>query len=263
MFTRLQSPAGLVVYQSDLLTQAGVRHGFSTRHAPHGAPQGQELDLAAVRDNTAYTQLLQTLGCGDHPLVYVKQVHGRRVLTADLSDAASPGQEPQEADGLVTQSPGLALTIRIADCVPILLAGVVDGQPVAVAAVHAGWRGVVAGIIPQAVRALRSMEGMGRGRLVAAVGPCISCRHFEVGPEVAAAFADAGLDAAVHPTPGSKPHIDLPGAARLHLLAAGLEDANVDLGGLCTYDDEADFFSHRRDHGRTGRLAAVIALPGR
>lgn len=257
MFTRQQSSQGLVIYQSDLLTRAGVIHGFSTRHAP----SGNDLDLAAVRDNDAYTQFLKALGCQDHPLVYVKQVHGRRVLTADALDAASPGQEPQEADGLVTQTPGLALTIRVADCVPILLAGVVDGRPMAAAAVHAGWRGVVAGIIPQAVRSLRSIAGMTNGNIVAAVGPCISRRHFEVGPEVADAFADAGLDAAIHPIPGSKPHIDLPDAARLQLLAAGLAEADVDLGGLCTYDNQTDFFSHRRDHGRTGRLAAVIALP--
>lgn len=258
MFERIETPTGLTYYRSPLLTQAGVAHGFSTRHAEHGL----ECDLAAVAGPQGiaptYQQLLHALGCGDYPLVYLKQVHGKVVQVADASDTG----QPQEADGLVTTAAGVALSIRIADCVPVLIAAEKDGKIVAVAAVHAGWRGVVAGIIPEAIRTLHQQPGVGDATLLAAIGPCISCRHFEVGSEVATAFEDAGLEAAVVPPVGEgRPHIDLPQACRLQLLSCGLLDEHIDLGHLCTYDNARDFYSHRRDHGQTGRLAAVIALP--
>jgi len=263
VFERIESPAGLAYYRSSLLAQAGVPHGFSTRIAN----QGQECDLAAVAADAsspslgmtgAYQQFLQAAGCGDFPLVYLKQVHGKAVQVADASDAG----QPREADGLVTASPGVALSIRVADCVPILLAAVRHSQVIAVSAVHAGWRGVVAGIVHEAIRTLHQQPGVGDARLLAAIGPCISCQHFEVGPEVATAFTDCGLDAAIVPQPGgAKPHIDLQLACRLQLLASGLTDQDIDSSHLCTYSDRRDFYSHRRDHGQTGRLAAVIPLP--
>lgn len=317
MFDRIEHPArpdsqngkaelpGLVIYQSALLRQAGVLHSFSTRKAGQA---GQNLpdtdsqwDLATVRNVqtgqpvAGYDLLMKASGCENYPLVHVQQVHGSKVLLVDASDAtanlppprpntdtSAPHQAPESADGLVTAEPGVALTIRVADCVPILLAALIDGKPVAVAAVHAGWRGLVAGILPEAVRTLHVqieqlnwVDSQHKNasntkpqatfnnqvmRLIAAIGPCISARHFEVGHEVAAAFADANLHAAIVEIPGAKPHIDLPLAAKLQLQAAGLMEPDIDSGGLCTFDLQTDFFSHRRDHGQTGRLAAMIAL---
>jgi hypothetical protein len=123
--------------------------------------------------------------------------------------------------------------------------------------VHAGWRGIVAGVVPHAVAAVG-------GDLLAAIGPCISAEHFEVGEEVATAFEEAGLGSAISRRPGPKPHIDLRAAVRQQLIAADVHDRDIDTTTACTYGDAADYFSHRRDVAHqhlptTGRMAAVIA----
>ncbi len=182
-------------------------------------------------------------------LVQAKQVHGNAVA---LFDAGSEPMSTPVADALVTSQLDHALIVFTADCVPILLARA-DGTRVA--AVHAGWRGLLAGVIP------RTLEHMGAGELVAAIGPCLSLARFEVGPEVAEGFHAAGLGAFVHAGGDARPHIDLRHAARLQLEHAGLP--RVDVSDRCTWDDP-DLWSHRRDvtHGtcvRTGRLGALIA----
>lgn len=153
---------------------------------------------------------------------------------------------------MVADGPGRLLCIRVADCVPVLLASA-DGRQVA--AVHAGWRGIVAGVIEAAVAQMQ-------GELLAAVGPSIGVRHFEVGEEVASVF-DAAF---VRRDLGDRPHVDLKAAVRDRLEAAGVEA--IDLAGACTYADADDFFSHRRDvtHGGmpdTGRMAALVVAAAR
>ena len=158
------------------------------------------------------------------------------------------------ADALATDDPAVVLAVRIADCCPVLLASA-DGR--AVAAVHAGWRGVIAGVLPRAVGALRGLSG---ASLVAAIGPCISAEHFEVGAEVAAEFHAAfpGRSNRIvlpHPAPG-KARIDLKLA-----LALQLEDAGVsafDVRPECTVARPDLFFSHRRDRGVSGRMIGLI-----
>ena len=195
----------------------------------------------------------------------VKQVHGRGVellerelegeygetLAAELRDRFS-GQTA--ADGIVSLVPGVLLAIRTADCVPILLAGA-DGR--VVAAVHAGWRGVVGDIVGRAVRVLGE-AGVDPARVLAAIGPCISAAHFEVGEEVADAFVMAKLPEALQRRQEwPKPHIDLQAAVRRQLERAGV--SQIDGHALCTVRDADDFFSHRRDEGRTGRMIGLIA----
>lgn len=264
----LRQPLGTAgwLYRSSLLSDVGIPHAFTTRHGP----QGQSWDLARVRQDALlhphYATLLQAIGCqGQTPLIHVSQVHGNHVLVVDREDIPQPQEEPRPADGLITATAQLALTIRMADCVPVLIAGVAEQRPVVVAAVHAGWRGLVASILPKAVRGVHQLleeaAAASTPRLIAAIGPCISADHFEVGPEVAQAFEDAGLDAAILQHPGRKPHIDLPEAARMELLAAGLAMQDIEPGTLCTWRQNEDFYSHRREQGNTGRLAAIIALP--
>jgi YfiH family protein len=161
----------------------------------------------------------------------------------------------------VTDQPGLLLAVRVADCVPVLLAG---GEGRVVAAVHAGWRGIIAGVLPAAVKTFADSFHLPAPGLVAAIGPCISGVHFEVGPEVARAFVAAGLAPAVQGTTasdgaGAKPHIDLRRAARMQLEQEGIPARAIDDTDRCTYTHAAEFFSHRRDHGVTGRMAAAIA----
>ena len=176
-------------------------------------------------------------------------------LEAEVRDRFS-GQ--MSADGIVAGVPGVLLTIRVADCAAILLASR-DGR--VVAAVHAGWRGVVGNIVGKALRVMRE-AGVEAGDVVAAIGPMISAGHFEVGEEVAAEFAKRGLGAAVKRVAGSKPHVDLQAAIRQQLEAAGVAKNAIDANDLCTYLDVIEFFSHRRDQGVTGRMAAVIAAKG-
>jgi len=144
--------------------------------------------------------------------------------------------------------------VRVADCVPVLLA---SGDGRVVSAVHAGWRGVAAGVVSEAVQAMRRL---GASDIVAAVGPCIGVNHFEVGQEVAEAFDSAGLRPCVRRDGWPKPHIDLSSAVAWQLREAGVESSRIDRTDRCTFAHADEFFSHRRDHGRTGRQAALIAV---
>ena len=244
--------------KSGELARLGVPHAFTTRRLDVG-PLDEEL-AAELRG-------LAGVGPGV-PVLAPRQVHGAAVLEVDAEcERLAVGGTP--ADAVWTRGPGALLLIRTADCVPILVAAA-GGERVA--AIHAGWRGLVGGVIPSALSALRG-QGLG-GALVAAIGPCLSRRRFEVGEEVAAAFEAADLASVVHRGPGAKPRVDLAAAASIQLERAGV--ARIDVAGLCTWDegarsgelgDAGDFWSYRRDVTRggrahTGRLAALVAAPG-
>jgi YfiH family protein len=162
-----------------------------------------------------------------------RQVHGawvNRVLDA-------PQGEPDEADGQVTELPGVAPMVLVADCLPVALTA-----PGAVAMLHVGWRGLAAGIVEAGV------EGLGAVPAAAAIGPGAGPCCYQVGEEVHAAFGDAGR---------SGGNLDLKGLARRRLEAAGVTEVH-DVG-ICTIcADPALFFSHRRDRGVTGRQAGVV-----
>jgi polyphenol oxidase len=201
----------------------------------------------AVRRNRAQLEA-QT---GTRP-AYIRQVHGtfvRRITgTGDVGVAPLPDGDVElvEADGQATRLRGVAPLVMTADCVPIALAG-----PDAVAMLHAGWRGLAAGIVAEGVRARRDL-GVD-GRLEAAIGPGAGGCCYEVGEEVHAAFASHG-DGVRH---GS--NIDLKAIARAELERAGVQ--TVHDVGLCTIcSDESLFFSHRRDRGVTGRQAGIAWL---
>ena len=266
--------SGPVVLTSDLLSRAGFAHAFSTRVGGVSASPFDALNLQSVqanariaegepRDSDAFirenhARFAEAAGLArDAVVVDVSQVHGCTVVAA--RDAA---RERVPADAITSARGGHAILIRIADCVPVLLACPRTGT---VAAVHAGWRGVVAGIVPAAINALRSL-GCAPNELLAAVGPSISVRHFEIGPEVAEELTRANLGACVA-APGicgitgrePKHHADLVLGVRLQLERAGVERANIDADPPCTYADRARFHSFRRDGAQSGRLAALIA----
>lgn len=274
MLREITHSSGPVVLTSDLLSRAGFAHAFSTRLGGVSAPPFDALNLQSVqanariaegepRDSDAFirenhARFAEATGLArDAVVVDVSQVHGCTVVAA--RDAA---RERVPADAITSARGGHAILIRIADCVPVLLACPRTG---AVAAVHAGWRGVVAGIVPAAIDALRSL-GCAPNELLAAVGPSISVRHFEIGPEVAEELTRATLGACVA-APGiygiagreAKHHADLVLGVRLQLERAGIARANIDAEPPCTYADRARFHSFRRDGAQSGRLAALIA----
>lgn len=245
LLVRTVTGDGLVGYRSPALERLGVPHLFTTRC---GGAQG-ELDLTRVEGEVA-RRIAAALGLPGADVLRVRQVHGRAVVDAD---AAEPGVV-LEGDALVVSRAGRLVAARVADCVPILLAGPGGRR---VAAVHAGWRGLVGGALEAGLEALGPCAA-------AAVGPCLSLARFEVGPEVAQRFHAAGLGAAVEEG-AQRPHVDLRRAAELVLARAGVPD--VDTTDRCTWEDGQEFYSHRRDvtHGgaaTTGRMAGVIGAAG-
>lgn len=247
MLQRIEDAEGRVGYRSARLDRLGVPHLFTTRADGPG-----ELDLRTL-DVAGWRHLLERLGAPGRRLVQVRQVHGKDVLEV----ASDPLPDPAlPADALVTARDDVVLCVHVADCVPVLLAA--DGGR-RVAAVHAGWRGVVAGVVPAAIAAL------GGTPAAVAIGPCLSTDAFEVGPEVEAAFEAAGLGAFVRREVGRRAHVDLRGAVAAQLRAGG-HDA-IDVSDRCTYAHAEEHWSHRRDvtHGgraHTGRLGALIGVRG-
>jgi YfiH family protein len=212
--------------------------------------------VAGLADPASERALGTAAGRSGARIVRVRQVHGACVREASGRDSRE-GAQLTEADGLVGAAVDQLLAVSVADCVPVLLS---DARGARVAAVHAGWRGLVAGVLPEAVRSLR-----GSAPLVAAIGPCLSLERFEVGEEVARAFEAAGLAEAVAARSGARPHVDLRLAARLQLRKSGV--AEVEGTDRCTWNHRHEFFSYRRDvtHGgarTTGRMIALIGAAG-
>lgn len=255
---------------SGLLARIGVPHGFSTRAggvsrgpfdslnfgSPSDLPPERKDPAENLRENWA--RLLGVIGAGGRRVLHVHQVHGAAVRVVRPGEAAEPGFK---ADALVTDDVGAVAEVRVADCVPVLMASA-DGR--VVAAVHAGWRGVIEGAARAAAEA---MCGLGAEGLVAAVGPCISVEHFEVGPEVIAEFERVfGSRAPVraHRDAGAvragKGFVDLKAALRMQLAEAGVVE--VEVLPHCTVGEPGLFFSHRRERGVTGRMVGVIGPRG-
>lgn len=201
-------------------------------------------DLAAVAENRR--RLVSTLDLKQEPS-WLRQVHGTRV--ARLSGE----QEQEPADASVTSKPGLACAVMTADCLPVLFC---DRAGIKVAAAHAGWRGLSAGVLEATIAAMNTDPA----ELMAWLGPAIGPESYEVGEAVRQAFVHLDADAAAAFAPGKVPGkwwCDLYALARRRLEAAGV--TRVYGGGLCTYADRERFFSFRRD-GECGRMATLIYI---
>jgi|HubBroStandDraft_5_1064220.scaffolds.fasta_scaffold75642_2 YfiH family protein len=169
-----------------------------------------------------------------------KQIHSDGVLVVESAG-------PQgEGDALISNRPGIGLTIRTADCLPILIA---DPQNRAVAAIHAGWRGVVSEVACKAIHAMCQQFGSKPEDLVIAIGPGIGACCFEVGPEVAIQFQLAG-----------RTKVDLVATTCRQLRRIGVRDGQISASGLCTYCNAELFESYRRDRTQAGRMVAMIGV---
>lgn len=250
----------------------GVRALFTTRQGGCSSVPYDSMNLGDhvgdLPERVVANRALLGQSMGTEP-VFLQQVHGTAVLTLDAGTAHG-----QQADAAITLQRGVACTIMVADCLPVLLSAA-DGT--AVAAAHAGWRGL-AGTQGQGVlesvyeefRALADMDPLQTAtKMMAWLGPCIGPAAFEVGEEVRAAFTDGHPDAAVCFTAraSGKYLADLAGLARLRLQALGITRIYGNDGSApwCTVGNASMFFSHRRDaglHGNgfntTGRMAACI-----
>lgn len=246
--------------QPDWPAIPGVRALSTTRAGGVSAVPYESLNLGAhVGDATAAIranrQRLRTAAALPAEPRWLNQVHG--IAVADL-DAAQESSTPT-ADAAVSSRPGCICAVMTADCLPVLLAAA-DGS--AVAAAHAGWRGLAGGVVEAALQALRARISAGVS-IHAWLGPAIGPAHFEVGDDVREVFVknDPAAEAAFSSNDAGRWQCDLYQLVRRRLQAQGI--ASICGGGFCTYADERRFYSHRRDvqHRRlagTGRMGSLI-----
>lgn len=243
---------------------AGVSHGFFTReggvsqgiYAGLNCGHGSADDPEAVRENRA--RVARALGATGDTLLTCYQIHSASAVIAvePWSRAASP-----KADAIVTNVPGLAVGALAADCAPVLLA---DPEARVVAAVHAGWKGALTGVLDSAVATMERI-GARRGRIRAALGPCIGPQSYEVGPDFMANFTAVDRGYAKffnYPSPEARPFFDLPAFVLSRLEGLALD--TIENCTTCTYADESRLYSYRRTthrkEGDYGRQISAIVL---
>src|SRR5512145_1185848 len=247
-----------------LLVAAGFQHGFFgrlggvSRGAYHNLNCSYSVgdDPSHVTENLA--RIAHYLEVPQGALASVSQVHSSRVAHVDATTCLST-LRTLEADALVLDASPLAVCVRTADCVPVLVGCRATGM---VAAIHAGWRGIVGGIVPRTIDHLMA-RGSTPSALVAGIGPHIGVAAFEVSPEVAEQLhAVAPLAHTVTDSFGIRPHVRLAGLVRAQLESRGLTPHQIDEVSPCTFSNPKEFFSYRRDGGHSGRqLSAIRPLP--
>lgn len=253
----------MILTSPELAALPGLRHGWFTRdggvssglYDSLNTGYGSDDDRGAVTENRG--RIADALGVPRPRLVTCHQIHSPDVAVVD---EPWPWQDNPAVDALVTRRPGIALGTSHADCGPVLLA---DAGARVIGAAHAGWKGAFSGVLEATVAA---MEGLGarRADIVAVLGPTISGRVYEVGPEFVGRFRAAGEDIGRWFRPSDRPehaYFDLPAYIVHRLTAAGVVARDI---GLCTYSDDRRFFSYRRSTHRReadfGRHLAAIAL---
>jgi YfiH family protein len=261
-------------------------HGFSTRSGGHSCAFGPKHDLNlgfSQHDNRAAVEkncsaFFKSLGAARLTLVSPKQIHSSIIHILDRAP-----QPTLTGDGLITNVPGLLLSIQTADCVPILL---VDTKRKAVGAFHAGWRGTAKRIVEKGVGMMRLAYGSDARDIRAAIGPCIAQCCYAVGEEVVDefrsqfAYADSLFKpyfeddpiklkypllfltarAPGHSNLGPQIHLDLVEANRRQLLDAGLNPTNIWSADACTSCNTDRFFSYRKEAGFTGRMMSAVGI---
>ena len=264
-----QERHGVLFYGCPEIQAAGFPHGFSTRIGGVSPAPWDSLNLGAGRgDEPArvsenFRRFCAAVGADPGGLVKNHQVHGDRVRRVGpddrLPDPAAPGTI--EADGLITDRPGVCLTIFSGDCIPVLLYAPARR---CAAAAHAGWRGTAAGIAARAVEAMSDRYGCDPGHILAAIGPGIGPCCFETHADVPDGLR-AGLGERAEPfirplsTPG-KYRVDLKGANARWLELAGVPAGQIALCSACTACDLENFWSHRVQGDARGSMAAMIQL---
>lgn len=240
-------------------TYDGLLHGFMGRGGGKstGAYCGLNLSYRVGDDNKIVSEnvcdLKLAVGIHDGRIVTMKQVHGEDVV--EVTDKKM--KEAGECDGMITAETGVFLGVLTADCVPILF---VAPEHKRVAAVHAGWRGTLAGIAAKTVQQFKAQHGIAASAIEAAIGPAIGRCCYEVGEDVAQPMRErwgAAADACTDRT-HAKPHLDLRGLNRAILEQAGIPARQIHELGGCTNCSGDTFYSYRRARGETGRQMSFI-----
>ncbi len=255
---RVQSD-GLTWYTFSDAPPAPFRHALVTRLGGVSVGPLAALNLGssigdvptAVAEN--HRRLLSALDIPRERVVSPYQVHSRRVACVGPTEG---GTVIPDTDALITDAPGLALLLRFADCAPVLLYDPVRG---AVGLAHAGWRGAAGGVVAATLTAMREAFGSRPEDLWAGIGPAIGPDHYAVGAEVVAAIsATLPMDVSVAALRAGQWYLDLPGAVAAQLTALGV--GHVTQSGFCTACHTEEWYSHRKEQGRTGRFGVVVLL---
>ncbi len=252
---------GLAYYRFEsLIPHPNVVHGVFTRMGGASAPPFDSLNLGgsvgddpqAVAEN--YERLCATLGIRRGDVATAYQQHTDRVAVVGPDDR---GRVIPATDGLITDAPGVFLTLRFGDCVPLLL---YDPVQRAIGLAHAGWMGTVQLMARRVVEAMGAAFGSRPSDLLAGIGPAIGPCCYQIGEDVAKLVRQAGDDwpALLRVRPDGSMHLDLWEANRRQLAAAGVE--RIEVAGLCTACRHDEFFSHRAEGGQTGRFGVVIGI---
>jgi polyphenol oxidase len=268
----LRKHGELQVLVCDPIEDAGFKNGFSARSGGVSPLPANNLDLGNFRkDEQAYImenrrRFLEALSADGWPIITAKQVHSasvRRIL--DTRDAENARREQPVCDALMSDIERALLAVQTADCLPIILA---DERTGAFAAVHAGWRGTLAGIVARTVEEMQMSYDTRTGDLRAAFGPAIASCCFEVGPEVLAQFREKyryADELISQRQENGKAHLDLTYANRRQLTDCGVQVDRIYDCCMCTVCRNDLFFSYRRENGSekpVGRLMGVIGTPG-
>ncbi|MBN2046215.1 MAG: peptidoglycan editing factor PgeF [Anaerolineaceae bacterium] len=249
----------------DLFDRYHIPHGIFMRHGGVSPAPWNSLNVGGSvgdeaenhRENLA--RIFASLGRDLSTRHDVWQVHGKDVLV--VRTPKKPDADWQRADGMVTDQRGITLLTRFADCVPILL---FDPVKEVVGAVHAGWQGTVQKIPAEGVRMMVTEFGCDPKHILAGIGPSIGPDDYEVGESVMNQVRESFGENADRLLTSTRPGhalLDLWEANRLTFAEAGVEQ--VEIAGISTYSNVADWFSHRKEQGQTGRFASLIALPDR
>lgn len=250
---------GVVFYRFEgLAGESGLNHALFTRQGGVSPPPFASLnvghtvgdDLDAVRVN--HQRALTALGWRREDVATCYQVHGTRVAVVGPNDR---GQVRPETDALVTADASVVLMLRFADCVPVLF---FDRRQRAVGLAHAGWRGVVAGVVASTVTKLVEVFGSRPADLWAGIGPSIGRCCYEVGHDVVDQVTDALNGLRPFRRVNDQVHLDLWSAVHYQLEEAGV--GQIEVAELCTACHTDEWFSHRAERGRTGRFGVVIGF---
>jgi polyphenol oxidase len=250
-------------YQADRLETSGrVWHAIFTRRGGYSRDPFCSLNLSTTVGDTwqlvaANRQTVHDLlQISSTDVVQCRLAHGADVVVVG---GAERGRVVGPGDGLVTNEPGLALTMNFGDCVPLLLH---DPLTYAIGLGHAGWRGTVRNVAGTLVRAMTDRYQCRPRNLIALVGPSIGPCCYEVGPDVVEAveWAFTTSDSLLPRPHGERAHFDLWAANQRQLAKAGVRQIIV--SNLCTACHTEEFFSHRAEHGRTGRFGVFVGISG-
>ena len=269
MFQAKQYKQFTIYQANNLFQENGIVHGFSSRVCGYSkAPyQGLNLGLTSgdhradvTANRIAYAD---ALGILPEQVVSGVQVHGTNIARITVADAGrgflSADTALPDTDGLVTAERGVALMTLYADCVPVLF---YDAHAQVIAVCHCGWRGTVDRMAAKTADVMIKEYGCHAEHILAAIGPSISQQNYEVDEAVLAQFRNAFsfADQLIQPTDTQHGKVDLWKANQLQLEEIGLLRKNIEISELCTYQNVDKFYSHRAEHGITGRNAALLMM---